>query len=134
MIRTVVRVAVQAVLASALTVVFGWLFLLVVGNPPPIAWTKAITDVLLFVDIGIATWVVLLIVGAVRRRGVGWGIKGSMIAALIGALVNLLWIVILSAAGGGVDAAALGLGVQAGVLFLIAALAASIAVHPLSQR
>ena len=81
---------------------------------------QAIRLVLGFVDIGIVTWVVLLIVGAARRRGLGWGIGGSFLAALIGAVVNLIWIVILSAINGGADIFAIALGVQAGIFFLIA--------------
>ena len=73
---------------------------------------------------------IFLIIGGIRRRGVGWSIGGTFLAALIGALVNLVWIAILSAASGGtIDPAAMLLGVQAGAIFVIAATIATIGVR-----
>lgn len=121
MTRTVIRIALQVSIATALTVLLAWVyFVVILGEPPARALDQVIRDVLIFVDIGIATWLVLLIVAAVRKRGIGWGIGGAILAALIGIVVNLVWIVILSVINGGVDIAAIALGVQAGILFLIA--------------
>ncbi|HPG75266.1 MAG TPA: hypothetical protein PK282_04165 [Rhodoglobus sp.] len=118
----VLGVVLQAVIGTVLTVVLaGLYFMLILGMGPSEAFLdQAIRLVLGFVDIGIVTWVVLLIVGAARRRGLGWGIGGSLLAALIGAVVNLIWIVILSVINGGADIFAIALGVQAGIFFLIA--------------
>jgi hypothetical protein len=118
----VLGVVLQAVIGTVLTVVLaGLYFMLILGMGPSEAFLdQAIRLVLGFVDIGILTWVVLLTVGAVRRKGLGWGIRGSFLAALIGAVVNLIWIVILSAINGGADIFAIALGVQAGIFFLIA--------------
>ena len=118
----VLGVVLQAVIGTVVTVVLaGLYFMLILGMGPSEAFLdQAIRLVLGFVDIGIVTWVVLLIVGAARRRGLGWGIGGSLLAALIGAVVNLIWIVILSVINGGADIFAIALGVQAGIFFLIA--------------
>ncbi len=112
----------QGMIGTILTMVLAVMFFVLVRglSPADAVLDQAIPRVLLFVDIGIVTWVVLLIVGAVRRRGLGWGIRGSLLAAVIGAAMNLVWIIILSALNGGVDAAAIALGVQAGVFFLVA--------------
>ena len=82
---------------------------------------------------------VIVIVGAFRNRDGGFTLDGvsklftpatgqiflttawlSLASALIGAVVNLIWIVILSAINGGADIFAIALGVQAGIFFLIA--------------
>lgn len=112
----------QAVLGTLLTIVLaGLYFLLLLGRPPAEAFlNQAIRLVLVFVDIGIVTWVILLVVGSVRERGLGWGVGGSTLAALIGAVANLIWIVILSVINGGADIFAIALGVQAGIFFLAA--------------
>ncbi len=118
----VLSVVLQAVIGTVLTVALaGLYFMLILGMPPAEAFLdQAIRLVLIFVDIGIITWIVLLVVGAVRGKGIGWGIGGSLLAAVIGAVVNLVWIVILSVINGGADIFAVALGVQAGIFFLIA--------------
>lgn len=133
----VVGVVLQGIIGTVLTVALAVLFFMAVQGISPAAAVveQAIPRVLVFVDIGIVTWVALLIVGAVRRRGLGWGIRGSLLAALIGAVVNLIWIVILSVINGGVDAAAIALGVQAGLFFLVAvAITAPVVLRVLLRR
>ena len=67
----VLGVVLQAVIGTVLTVVLaGLYFMLILAMGPSEAFLdQAIRLVLGFVDIGIVTWVVLLIVGAARRRG-----------------------------------------------------------------
>ena len=122
MARPALSVILQVVIGTLLTIVLaGLYFLLILGVPPAEAFLdQALRLVLVFVDIGIITWAVLLIVGAVRMRGIGWGVGGSILAAVIGTIVNLVWIVILSVINGGADIFAIALGVQGGVFFLIA--------------
>lgn len=122
MSRRVLAVVPQVVLVTALTwALAGAYFAVVLGVAPTEAFfDQAVRLVLIFVDIGIVTWTVLLVVGAVRGRGIGWGIGGSLLAAVVGVVVNLIWIVILSVINGGADIFAIALGVQAGIFFLIA--------------
>jgi hypothetical protein len=126
-------VVLQVVIATALTLLLaGAYFALILGVPPLEAFVdQAVRLVLGFVDIGILTWLVLLIVGSVRTRGIGWGVGGSVLAALVGAVVNLIWIVILSVLSGGADIFAIALGVQAGIFFLIAVVITALVVHRL---
>jgi hypothetical protein len=118
----VLGVILQGIIGTILTVLLAVLFFVLSRgmSPADALLEQGIPNVLIFVDIAIVTWVVLLIVGAVRRRGAGWGIGGSLLAAVIGAVMNLIWIVILSALNGGVDIEAVALGVQAGLFFLVA--------------
>ncbi len=122
MAKRVLSVILQGIIGTLLTVgLAGLFFLLILGMTPAEAFLdQAIGLVLVFVDIGVVTWVIVLIIGAVRGRGLGWGIGGSILAALLGTIVNLVWIVILSVLNGGADIVAVALGVQAGLFFLIA--------------
>lgn len=130
--RTAANIALKLVIAVVVTVALGLLyFLLVLGAAFPDALDQAVRLTLGFVDVGILAWLGLLIVGGVRRRGLGWGFGGGMLAALVGALVNLVWIAIISTIQGGADIFAIALGVQAGVFFLIGALVATLVVRRL---
>ena len=122
MSRKVLAIVLQVLLVTALTLALaGVYFTVVLGEQPSGAFfDQAVRMVLIFVDIGIITWAVLLIVGAIRGRGIGWGIGGSLVAAVVGIVVNLIWIFILSLINGGADIFAIALGVQAGVFFLLA--------------
>lgn len=122
MSRKVLAVVLQVILGTALTwALAGVYFAVLLGEPPSEAFfDQATRTVLIFIDIGILTWAALLVVGAVRGRGIGWGIGGSLVAAIVGIVVNLIWIVILSLVNGGADIFAIALGVQAGVFFLLA--------------
>ena len=122
MSRKVLAIVLQVLLVTALTwALAGVYFTVVLGEQPSEAFfDQAVRMVLIFVDIGIITWAVLLIVGDIRGRGIGWGIGGSLAAAVVGIVVNLIWIFILSLINGGADIFAIALGVQAGVFFLLA--------------
>lgn len=122
MSRKVLTVVLQVVLVTALTwALAGVYFAMVLGESPSEAFfDQATRMVLIFIDIGILTWAAQLVVGAVRGRGIGWGTGGSLVAAVVGIVVNLIWIVILSLINGGADIFAIALGVQAGVFFLLA--------------
>lgn len=120
MLRPVLSVILQVVIGTALTFLIGGFL----GG----GWRSVLESldfglrgVLLFTDIAIGTWAVLLVIGNVRKRGIGWGVGGSIVAALIGAIVNLVWIGILSVVTGGeLNMFAVALGATNGIFFLIA--------------
>ena len=130
MLRVIFVLLFELVLSVVFALAFAGAFLWWQGASIPQAFTvDAPHLILVFMDIGIAAFAILLIVGGIRRRGLGWSIGGTFLAALIGAIVNLAWITILSAGAGGVDPAAMLLGVQAGIIFVIAATIATIGVR-----
>lgn len=131
MIRVIFALLFELVLAVAFAIAFAGVFLWWQGETIAQAFAvDAPHMILVFMDIGIAVFAILLIIGGIRRRGVGWSIGGTFLAALVGALVNLAWIALLSAASGGtIDPGAMLLGVQAGVIFVIAATIATIGVR-----
>lgn len=135
MSRVVLRIVLQVVLAVALLLVLSALYFWFITDEGPAAgFDQALRSALLFIDIGILTWLVLLIVGGARKRGIGWGFGGSMLAALIGVVVNLIWVVILSIINGGADIFAIALGVQAGLFFLVSVALAEVLVRRVILR
>ncbi len=132
MLRVVFVLFFELILSVVFAIAFAGAFLWWQGASIPQAFSvDAPRLILVFMDIGIAVFAILLIIGGIRRRGLGWSIGGTFLAALIGAIVNLVWIAILSASAdaGAVDPAAMLLGVQAGVIFVIAAMIATIGVR-----
>ena len=77
-----------------------------------------------FMDVGLVVWMILLIVGGFRRRGLGWGTVGTALAALIAAVVNLVVVSVIAIAGGGAEIFYIVIGVEAGAVFVIGALLA----------
>ena len=118
--RVALGIALQLVIGTAVTLLLGFLVMVVTGATVATAVGDTISYVLIFVDIALVTWFALLVVGGIRRRGIGWGVRGSLAAAALGALMNLVWIVLLSLINGGLDLAAITLGVRAGVYLLLA--------------
>ena len=76
--------------------------------------------------VGLVVWMILLIVGGFRRRGLGWGTLGTALAALIAAAVNLVVVSVIAIAGGGADIFYIVIGLEAGVVFVIAALLSAV--------
>lgn len=133
--RSIAGIVVEGILAVVLSLLLGAALVLLAGTPPDAVVAETVRLILVFMDIGIVTWLALRLVGVLRHRGIGWGVRGSLVAAVVGVLVNLLWIVILSVAGGGLDPAAILLGVEAGVVFLVAvAVAAPLMRYWLPER
>lgn len=114
-----------------LTLVFAGLLQLFFGESPESAFLSAgPLLVFQFMDVGLVVWVLLLVLGAARGRGLGFGVGGGILAALIAAAVNLVVVTVIALIQGGAQLFLVAFGVEAGILFLIAAL---IAV-PLVQR
>ncbi len=72
-------------------------------------------------DIGLAVWVVILIVVAVRRRALP-AVGVTLVAAVVGVAVNALTVLVVSLVQGGGTAEFLTYALEAGVAFLIAVL------------
>ena len=88
---------------------------------------EAARQLFLFMDIGLGVWLVLLIVGAVR----GWGIRSLLLAALAGAVLNLLTVTVVGLVQtGAVPWEFMAWATQAGIAFLIGAAVALIVVKP----
>jgi hypothetical protein len=79
----------------------------------------------LFMDIGLAVWLVLLVVGAVR----GWGRGSVLLSALLGVVLNLITVTVVGfIQGGAAPWAFILFAVEAGAAFLVGAVVAVLLV------
>lgn len=85
--------------------------------------------IVVFVWPGLIVWAALSILGMLRRRGLGWGIGWSILAALIAAGVNLVVFTIIGFALGGWDAFIIVFAFLGGLCFFVAAVIASVFTH-----
>lgn len=129
----VLRVVSLTVLTFALSVVVAWilggLLMWGFGSSPAEAFTHEVASLLfVFMGIGFAAWALLLVVGVLRRRGLGWGTGGAILAALVAAVLNVVAVSAIAIARGGADIFAIAIALEASVVFLIAvAIAAPVA-------
>lgn len=120
------RVVAVSVLQFVLALVLGWLLGSLLqwglGSEPGDAFgIESLSLLFGFAGIALAVWAVLLIVGAVRRKGLGWGVGGSILAALIAAVANLMGMIVILFAMGGAAIFGVGIAIEAGVVFFVAA-------------
>lgn len=126
------RQVITLVISVLLAWVFGGLAFLVQGAPAGDAFlVEAPSLVFVFMDIGLVVWMVLLIIGGIRRQGLGAGKAGTIIAAVVAALANLAVIAVLVMQSGTGDMLAISLGVQAGAVFVAGAGVATVIAHRL---
>lgn len=83
----------------------------------------------LFMDVGLAIWVVGLIVLTVRRSAIP-GIGVTLLAALVGVIVNAIVVLIVGFAQGGWAPLFVLFAIEAGIAFLVAVLV----VAPIIRR
>jgi hypothetical protein len=132
MSRVILTIALELVLAILLALAVNGVWLLFLGESVADAFLdQGFRLLFTFMDVGLVVWLLLLILGAVRRRGLGWGVGGSLVAAFIGTLVNLTVVTIVAFVQGGANIFYIALGLEAGILFLIAAAVAVPIVHRL---
>lgn len=129
-------VLLRQIITLAISVLLAWVFaavtLLVQGVPVDQAFlVEAPYLLFVFMDLGLVVWMVLLIIGGIRRRGLGAGRAGTLAAAVVAALANLILIAAIVMQSGTVDMLAIGLGVQAGAVFVAAAGVATVIAHRL---
>jgi hypothetical protein len=130
--RRFLLAALQAVLTLALSVLGAGLLQWFFGASP----AEALLDqgprlILTFMDVGVIAWLLLLILGAVRGAGLGFGMLGTILAALVAAALNLVVVVIVALVQGGADIFAIALGVEAGIIFIVAALLVALVMYRL---
>lgn len=132
MSRAILTIVLELVLAILLTLALSGVWFLFMGEAPAAAFLdQGFRLLFTFMDVGLVAWLLLLILGAVRRRGLGWGIGGSILAAFLATVVNLIVVTIVAFVQGGANIFYIALGVEAGILFLIAAAIAVPIVHRL---
>lgn len=119
--RVVARLAIAIAVSLVLLTLWQWLLAGDLGA----GFGEAVRLLFFFMDVGLAAWLVLLIVGAVRR----WGRGLAFLSALIGVAVNLLTVIVVGFIQGGAAPWAFMLfAVEAGAAFLVGAAVAVLVV------
>jgi hypothetical protein len=122
MSRVILTIVLEVVLAILLSLVLAGVWFLFLGETLADAFFGDGFGLLFtFMDVGLIAWLLLLILGGVRRRGLGWGVGGSILAAFIAVIVNLIVVTIVAMVQGGANIFYIALGIEAGIVFLIAA-------------
>lgn len=127
-------VLLRQIITLVISVLLAWIFagiaFLVQGAPVTDAFlVEAPTLVFVFMDIGLVVWMVLLIIGGIRRQGLGAGKAGTIVAAVVAALANLAVIAVIVMQSGTADPLAISFGVQAGAVFVAGAGVATVIAH-----
>lgn len=121
MARVVGGIALQVVLAIVVALVLGAIWQWFLKGQLMEGLAEGSRLLFFFMDVGLVVWVVILVVRAVRRRRAS-GVTATLIAAVVGVIVNGLVVAIVGFAQGGWNPMFVLFAVEAGVTFLIAVL------------
>ena len=128
MSRTLGRIVLDVLVTVALSLLFLAVWRWMTGATPGGAFGDAAQRLFLFMDVGLLVWGILLTVVALRRRPAGAGL--TLVFAAVGALTNLLTVILVGFAqhGGWVEQF-IQFATEAGTAFLVAAVIAVLLVH-----
>lgn len=121
MTRTVVALITEVVLVVVVALLLGALWQWFLTSDLQAGFVEGARLLFFFMDVGLAIWLVVLIVMAVRRRGLP-GIGVTLLAAIVGVILNAVVVLIVGFAQGGWAPLFVLFAVQAGIAFLIAVL------------
>jgi hypothetical protein len=128
--RFVLRLILDVVLTIALALVLLWAWTWFLGGDPAEAVGESVRLLFNFMDVGLAVWLVLLIVSAVRMRARGGVPAGlTFVWLLVGVILNLIVVTIVGFVQGGWAALLVLFAIEAGIACLIAAAVAVPLVH-----
>jgi hypothetical protein len=130
MLRRSLTAALQLVLTLVLAVLAAGLLQWFFGAAPAEAFLdQGPRLIFTFMDVGLIAWLLLLVIGAARGRGLGFGMLGTILAALVAAVLNLVVVTVVAVIQGGADILYIALGVEAGIIFIVAALITALVVQ-----
>lgn len=119
--RVVARLAIAIAVALVLLTLWQWFL----TSDLAAAFGEAVRLLFFFMDVGLAIWLILLIVGALRR----WGRGLVMLGALIGVVGNVVTVIVVGLIQSGAAPWAFMLfAVEAGFAFLVGAAVAVLVV------
>lgn len=121
------------VLVLAVALLFGALWQWFLSGDLAAALPEGARLLFFFMDIGLAIWVVALVVLAVRRRALP-GFGATLLWAVIGVVVNTIVVLIVGFVQGGWAALFVLFAIEAGIAFLLAVLIVTPLVRRLALR
>ncbi len=130
MARIVGGIALQIVLAIVVALILGALWQWLLSGHLMEGLAEGSRLLFFFMDVGLAVWVVILIVLTVRRRKLP-GVPATFLAAAIGVVVNVLTVTVVGFAQGGWQPLLVTFAIEAGITFLLAVLITAPIIHSL---
>ena len=119
------RVVLRLALAIAIALALLTLWQLLLTGDLAAAFGEAVRLLFFFMDVGLAVWLILLIVGAVR----GWGRGAVVLAAFLGVVANFVTVIVVGFIQSGAAPWEFMLfAVEAGAAFLVGAVVAALVV------
>jgi hypothetical protein len=129
MVRTIVALIVEVLLVVVVALLLGTAWQWFLTGDLASAVGESARLLFFFMDVGLAIWLVALIVLTVRRRALP-GIGVTLLAAIVGVIVNAVVVLIVGLVQGGWAALFVLFAIEAGIAFLIAVLV----VAPIIRR
>jgi hypothetical protein len=130
MARPVVALVTQVLLAIVVALLLGELWQGLRSGDLAAGAVEAARLLFFFMDIGLGVWIVLLIVLTVRRRRLP-GIGATLLAALIGVVLNALTVTVVAIVQGERAPLFVLFAIEAGIAFLIAVFVTAPIIHRL---
>lgn len=125
------RIALEVALAIVVSLLLLTAWQLFLGAALADAFGEGARLLFLFMDVGLAVWLVLLIVWAARRKPAGVG--HTLLFAVIGVLANLATVIVVGFVQGGWAPLFVAFALEAGVAFLVAAAIVVPVVHRMGR-
>jgi hypothetical protein len=137
MVNGMSRVVLRLILDVVLTIVVAFLLLAgwqsVLAGSAAEGFPEAFRVLFNFMDVGLALWVVMLIVAATRGKGAGPRAGRTFLLLVIGAVVNLLVVITVGFIQGGWAPLLVVFAVEAGICCLVAGAIAVALIHRFVQ-
>jgi hypothetical protein len=133
MTRTVLALIAQVLLVTLVALLLGAVGQWFLTGDLAAGVVEAARLLFFFMDVGLAIWIVVLIVVTVRRRALP-GVGVTLLAAAIGVAVNALVVVVVGFIQGGWAPLFVLFAIEAGIAFLIAVLVVAPIIRRLVHR
>lgn len=132
MARTFVALACEVLLVVVVTLLLGTAWQWFLSGSLASAFGESARLLFFFMDVGLAIWVVVLVVLTVRRRALP-GVGVTLLAAIVGVVVNALVVLIVGYMQGGWAPLFVVFAMSAGIAFLIAVLVGAPIIRGLAR-
>lgn len=129
--RPVLRLILDVVLTIVLALLILGIWQTVLGGQPSEGFPEGVRLLFNFMDVGLAIWVIFLIVRVVRTRPNGPSAAATWVSLLVGAILNLIVVTVVGFIQGGTGPWLVLFAIEAGIGSLVSAAIVVPIVHRL---